>query len=93
MTQHVSRSRDRNLNAFRTPRAGSLRDRRSRSGSFEGSQQSLKSKKGNVGKGLNGKVTTPHHQDIRKAFEVKRKEMETSPENPNDSKSLRQDDT
>ena len=91
--QHVSRSHDRNLDAFRTPRVGSLRDRRSRSGSFEGSQQSLKSKKRNVGKGQNGKVTTPHHKDIRKAFEVKRKEMETSPENPNDSKLLRQDDT
>ena len=70
-----------------------MRDRRSTSGSFEGSQQSLKGKKGKVGKGLNEKVTTPHHQDIRKSFEVKRKEMETSPENPNDSKSLRQDDT
>ena len=91
--KHVSRSRDRNLSAFHTPRAGSMRDRRSASGSFEGCQQSLKSKKGKVGKGLNEKVTTPHHQDIRKAFEVKRKEMETSPENPNDSKSLRQDDT
>ena len=91
--QHVSRSHGRNLNTFRTPRAGSMRDRSSRSGSFEGSQQSLKGKKGNVGKGLNEKVTTPHHQDIRKAFEVKWKEMETSPENPNDSKSLRQDDT
>ena len=55
-------------------------------------QQSLKCKKGNVGKGLNEKVTTPH-QDVRKAFEVKQKEMETSPENPNNSKSLRQDDT
>ena len=97
LDQHVSRSRDRNLSAFRTPRAASMRDRRSTSGSFEGSQQSLKQslkdKKGKPGKGLNEKITTPHHQDIRKAFDVKRKEMETSPENPNDSKSLRQDDT
>ena len=56
LDQHVSRSRDRNLSAFRTPRSGSMRDRRSTSGSFKGSQQSLKGKKGKVGKGLNEKA-------------------------------------
>ena len=47
--------------------------------------------KGKKGQKDQKQVNTPRQQDIRKAFE-KRKEMETSPENPNDSKALRQDD-
>ena len=95
--QHVSRSRDTNIQALRTPRNGSSHDRRSRSVSIEGNQQhSVKGKKGKSGKGQKEQVNMPRQQDIkqaiRKAFE-KRKEMKTSSENPNDSKALRQDDT
>ena len=89
-SQHVGRPRVRNFQALHTSRNSSSCDRRSRSVSIEGNQQySVKGKKGQKEQ---KKVNTPQHQDIRKAFE-KRKEMETSPENPSDSKALRQDDT
>ena len=89
-SQHVGRPRVRNFQALHTSRNSSSCDRRSRSVSIEGHQQH--SVKGKKGQKEQRKVNTPQHQDIRKAFE-KRKEMETSPENPNDSKALRQDDT
>ena len=89
-SQHVGRPRVRNFQALHTSRNGSSCDRRSRSVSIEGNQQH--SVKGKKMQKEQKQVNTPRQQDIRKAFE-KRKEMETSPENPNDSKALRQDDT
>ena len=89
-SQHVGRPRVRNFQAVHTSRNGSSYDRRSRSVNIEGNQQH--SVKGKKGQKEQKQVNTPRQQDIRKAFE-KRKEMETSPENPNDSKALRQDDT
>ena len=94
--EHGSRSLQRESPLTRTPRNASSSDRRYRSASSgrannnQVTKDHWKVKKGPKERILKDVTSTPKQIDIQTAFSVKRKPA-NSPEDQNDSKSLRQD--